>query len=264
MKKFSFFIDDNIFFLKELTVSPATSVFEHFYLAGLRELHRKYGVKFLLNLFKGDQNSGFMLDEFPDRFKREFAANADWLRFSYHAAFDVTHYFDCPGFIPAGEAEYIRDYRYVQREVARFAGSECFMFPQIIHYVEAVPGIKRFLYGEGVRLLADRRKFFAARSAAAGHTVISYPDPEVPEITRIPFELVLNNVPLAEVEPELLVRIDNESRNYISIMTHEPQFYTYCPYYIPEHWDRLEKAFALLTARGYTPVWGPDITAADL
>lgn len=264
MKKYSFFIDDNIFFLKDLTRNRPASVFEHFYLANLKRLHEKYGTKFLLNLFKGDQNSGFMLDEMPDIYREEFNANKDWLRFSFHAAFDKTHYFAAKDCIASTAAEFIRDYRYVEREVLRFAGEGAFLVPQIIHYVDSSLEIKKFLYDEGVRFLADRRTYFEKLAAEAGSVVPSYDDPEVPGLTRIPFELVINNVPLDQVEPELLIRIEKENRNYISIMTHEPQFYKEFWHFIPDHWERLDKAFALLLSRGYQPVWGSLIKSPDL
>ena len=264
MKKYSFFIDDNIFFLKDNASGKAKSIFSHFYLANLKKLHDKYQTRFLLNLFKGDQNSGFMLNEFPDCYKAEFAENSDWLRFSFHAAFDKTHYFDYADCIAATTEDFIRDYNYVKREVIRFAGEECFLPPQIVHYVESSPEIKRFLCDEGVRFLCDRRSKFENLSAEAGFTVTSFPDPDVPQLERIPFEMVLNNVQLENVIPELDIRIVNERRNYISIMTHEPQFYPCYWHYIEEHWQRLDTAFAHLTRHGYTPVWGPLIEKSDL
>ena len=264
MKKYSFFIDDTIFFFKDNASGKAKSIFDHFFLANLKKLHDKYQTKFLLNLFKGDQNSGFMLDEFPDCYKEEFAANSDWLRFSFHAAFDKTHYFDYTKCIAATAEEYIRDYNFVKREVIRFAGEECFLFPQIVHYVESSLEIKRFLFDEGVRFLSDRRTKFEALSAEAGHTVVSVPDADVPELQRIPFELVFNNVPLENVIPELDIRIVKEQRNYINIMTHEPQFDPYSWHCIEEHWQRLDTAFAHLTKNGYTPVWGSLIKQDDL
>ena len=38
------------------------------------------------------------------------------------------------------------DYDLIYREVCRFAGEECFLAPQIVHYVESSPEIKRFHY----------------------------------------------------------------------------------------------------------------------
>lgn len=264
MKQYSFFIDDNIFFLKEIAAGKYASIFEHFYLANLKKLHEKYQTKFLLNLFKGDENSGFMLDEFPETYKAEFAANSHWLRLSFHAAFSKTHYFNAPNCIASTTAEFIRDYNYVKREVERFAGSESFLAPQIIHYVDSSCEIKRFLYEEGVKFLADRRKTFEELSQAAGHVVISYPDKEVPGLIRIPFELVINNVPLEDVIPQLNIRIVDENRNYISIMTHEPQFYSNYWNHVPDHWNRLDTALNHLAQNNYTPVWGTLIKEEDL
>lgn len=264
MKQYSFFIDDNIFFLKEIAEKRPDSIFDQFYLANLKKLHEKYQTKFLLNLFKGDQNSGFMLDEFPDRYKDEFITNADWLRLSFHAAFDKTHYFNAPNCIASTAKEFVRDYNYVKREVDRFAGNRTFLFPQIIHYVDSCLEIKQFLWEEGVRFLAERRSEFEKCSGEAPELVISFPDPEFPQLTRIPFELILNNVPLEDIIPQLDIRIVDEKRNYISIMTHEPQFYSYYWHHIPEHWERLDKALAHLTANGYTPVWGSLIKAEEL
>ena len=264
MKKYSFFIDDTIFLFKDNASGKAKSIFDHFFLANLKKLHEKYQTKFLLNLFKGDQNSGFMLEEFPDCYKAEFAANSDWLRFSFHAAFDKTHYFEYPKCIAAAADEFIRDYNYVKREVTRFAGEESFLFPQIIHYVDSSPEIKQFLYNEGVRFLGERRTKFEALSEEAGHTVVSFPDPDVKGLERIPYELVFNMVPLENVIPELDIRIVKEQRNYINIMTHEPQFYPYYWNCIGEHWQRLDTAFAHLAKHGYTPVWGSLIEKADL
>lgn len=264
MKTYSFFIDDNIFFLKEIAAQKIDSVFDHFFLGGLKKLHEKYQTKFLLNLFKGDQNSGFMLNEFPDRFKEEFQKNKGWLRFSFHAAFDKTHYFDAEGCITSTVEEYRRDYNYVKNEVIRFAGEDSFMVPQVIHYVESTPDIKEFLYHEGVRLLADRRKKFEDRSAAAGKTIISFPDPEVPQLIRIPLEMVINIVKIDDIVPQLSIRVIDEKRNYINIMTHEPQFYRYFRYYLPNHWEKVEKAVGYLTKNGYAPVWGPMIKEEDL
>ena len=264
VQRYSFFIDDNIFWLEELTKDHSDSVFGHFFLNNLKKLHEKYQVKFLLNLFKGNQASGFLLEEFPDKWKNEFAANRDWLRFSFHAAFYETHYFDAENYIPATADDFKRDYNYVKKEICRFAGEKSFMIPQIIHFVEAYPEIKRFLYDEGLRFLADRRQFFEERSEKAGKVVISYPDADVPEVTRIPFELVLNNVLLENIEPELMKRIDSEARNYISIMTHEQHFYSKSRYFLPDHWERLDKAFSILTQNGYVPVWGSEIKFSEL
>ena len=52
MKPFSFTVDDNIRFLKELTQQRPADMFEHPYLAMYRRLHEQFGLKVQLNLLK--------------------------------------------------------------------------------------------------------------------------------------------------------------------------------------------------------------------
>jgi hypothetical protein len=78
-------IDDNIYFLRDIVQKGYKSLFDNFYLKSLRDLHNKYGTKYTLNLFFETPEKDFTLDKFPDRFKGEWADNADWLRLTFHA-----------------------------------------------------------------------------------------------------------------------------------------------------------------------------------
>ena len=49
--RYRFSIDDNSFFLRDIAKQNYPSLFDCFYLKGLRELHSKYGVKFVLNIY---------------------------------------------------------------------------------------------------------------------------------------------------------------------------------------------------------------------
>ena len=61
-KKYNFFIDDNIFFFNDIQKHCYPSVFDNFYLGGLRKAHEKYGTKFTLNCFwKNWHNPSFDL-----------------------------------------------------------------------------------------------------------------------------------------------------------------------------------------------------------
>ena len=44
-------IDDNSFFFGEVARQRPARLFDHFYLAGLKKLHEKYGTKFILKCF---------------------------------------------------------------------------------------------------------------------------------------------------------------------------------------------------------------------
>ena len=85
--------DDNIVFLQEIAQSQPESVFDHPYLELYRRAHEKYGAKVVLNLFYDNSTSrgfekdrgDFDLSMMPDCYKTEWAQNADWLKFSFHA-----------------------------------------------------------------------------------------------------------------------------------------------------------------------------------
>ena len=84
-RRCSFYIDDHSFLFTELAKQRPKSAFEHFYLAALKEIHRKYDWKVTLNTFYRNDHQPFLLKDMPDIWKSEFEDNADWLRFSLHA-----------------------------------------------------------------------------------------------------------------------------------------------------------------------------------
>lgn len=77
-----FSIDDVIFSLQELTTKNYKSVFRHPFYAFLRRLHKKYGCVFSLYVFS--QKNGFAIEDMTCKFREEFLANSNWLRFGYH------------------------------------------------------------------------------------------------------------------------------------------------------------------------------------
>lgn len=77
-----FSIDDVIFSLQELTTRNYKSIFNHPFYAFLRRLHKRYGCVFSLYVFA--QKNGFAIEDMTCRFREEFLANSDWLRFGYH------------------------------------------------------------------------------------------------------------------------------------------------------------------------------------
>jgi hypothetical protein len=82
--RYRFSIDDNSFFLRDIARKNYTSLFDNFYLKGLRELHSKYGTRFVLNIYYATED-GFELPQFPDRYKSEWRDNSDWLKLAFHA-----------------------------------------------------------------------------------------------------------------------------------------------------------------------------------
>ena len=83
MNNYHFFIEDNIWFLRDLNREQPASIFDHPYTAMLKRLHEKFGMKVQLDIFI--ETEGFSLEDMTDKYKAEWQANADWLCFGFHA-----------------------------------------------------------------------------------------------------------------------------------------------------------------------------------
>ena len=80
---FCFTIDDNIRAFAWVAKNRCESIFEHPYFAMLKRLHEAFALRVQLNMFY--KGKSFSLAEMPDRYRAEFAANADWLKMSFHS-----------------------------------------------------------------------------------------------------------------------------------------------------------------------------------
>ena len=124
-KKYRFSLDDNIWFLQNLTLhkDEYASMFEDPYLATLKKIHDLHGSKFHVNIYyETPKNGGFNLTEMTDKYKEEWKQNSDWLRLSFHANADLP---DRPYAHASYEQMHFECER-VHREILRFAGEEAF------------------------------------------------------------------------------------------------------------------------------------------
>ena len=135
--RYRFSIDDNSFFLRDIAQKNYKSLFDCFYLKMLRDLHKKYGVKFTVNIYytaaddtKFATDADFKLPQFPDRYKGEWRDNGDWLRLAFHAHANMP---DRPYEIATPE-KLIADLDLVAAEIHRFAGEEACAPPTVIHW----------------------------------------------------------------------------------------------------------------------------------
>ena len=66
----------------------------------------------------------------PDCYKAEWEANADWLRFAFHAKQEFPDY----PYINARYEDIYQDYTAIHNEVARFAGEACWSASFVMHW----------------------------------------------------------------------------------------------------------------------------------
>ena len=257
--RYRFSIDDNSFFLRDVAKKKYGSLFDCFYPKMLRDLHAKYGTKFVLNIYytTGD---GFDLTRFPDRYKGEWRDNADWLRLAFHAYANDP---DRP-YQYAEPAKLAADFELVAGEIRRFAGEEVYSPPTVIHWGMVQPAALKPLFERGVRVLSgyfdrvptgwdinyqlddDRSEYLSRHDA-----LVDFDS----GIAFSKIDLVVNTVPVDKIVPTLEpLAHDPNTAEIMDIFTHEQYFWPFYVNHIPDHPQRMDAALRWLTEQGYEPV----------
>ena len=274
VSRYRFTIDDTLFFLREIHRNGYKSLFEDEFLGNLQRLHRKYGMKVALNLFyesSGDkehltaEREHFDLSQFSDRYKSEWRDNANWLRLSFHARREH------PGepYKNASVETLIADFVEIEREIKRFAGEETYLPATVVHFGTIRPDTYKPLAEHGVTALSG---YFTRRPNGDYYVNYQMDGPRSDYLNRHDFlldvdsgivfskiDLVANLVPLQEIVPTLeKVIADPNTAEFVDLLTHEQYFWPFYKNHLPDHWDRLDCAFAFLNERGYKPVFMND------
>jgi hypothetical protein len=258
--RYRFSIDDNSFFLRDIAGKNYGSLFDCFYLRGLRELHAKYGTRFVLNIYHTTED-GFELPQFPDRYKGEWRDNCDWLRLAFHAHANLP---DRP-YQNAPPDRLIADLDRVAEQILRFAGAQTYSPPTVIHWGMVQPGALKPLYERGVRVLSgyfrrqgdawdvnylldDTRSEYLSR-----HDALMDFDSGI-VFSRV--DIVCNNAPVEQIVPTLepLAKDPNQAE-IMDLFTHEQYFWPFYSHYVPDHFARLEATIRWVAEHGYKPVF---------
>jgi hypothetical protein len=261
--RYRFSIDDNSFFLRDIYENKYRSLFDCFYLKGLRDLHRKYGTRYTVNLFYTyEPGDGFQLSQFPDRYKSEWRDNGDWLKLTFHAYSskpDRPYQYTAP-------QKVLADLDLVAGEIHRFAGAEAYCPPTIIHWGELQPSAFKPLYDRGVRVLSG---YFTTTDGVNYGVHYMLDEARCEYLSRhdalkdfdsgLVFahtDIVINSTPVDKIVPKLAPLADDPNQAEImDLLTHEPQFWPGYRGFVPDHWQRLDTALRFVTERGYKPVF---------
>lgn len=109
-------VDDTLLIFRDLTENTDyDSIFDQPQLAFCRDLHERYGMVFSFYCFYS--GGDFSLAQATDAFRTEFARNADWMKFGFHAK-DAAAY----GQIDAETEQYY--YEQTLQELRRITGGD--------------------------------------------------------------------------------------------------------------------------------------------
>jgi len=258
--RYRFSIDDNSFFLRDIARQKYASLFDCFYLKMLRDLHIKYGTRFVLNIYYATED-GFDLSQFPDSYKGQWKDNADWLKLAFHAYANEP---DRPyQYAPAQKL--IADLNKVADEIHRFAGEQSYSLPTVIHWGMVQPSALKPLAERGVRVLSgffrqlngiwdvnywldDERSEYLSR-----HDALMDFDSGI-IFSKV--DIVCNNTPIERIVPTLkAVAKDPNTAEIMDLFTHEQYFWPFYRNYIPDHGQRLDVAIRWVTENRYKPVF---------
>ena len=250
-KRFVFTIDDNIRFFRELSEKNAESIFSHQYLKMMKELHEKFGVKIQLNLFYQDEQ--FNLSSFSEKYRDEWARNADWLKLSFHSKEENV----CP-YENSGYEQVYNECKEVEEEILRFAGEQSLAKTTTVHWCQTTL--------EGLKALKNRNiRGLLGLYGSEDEPTTSYLTPEedckvirvggiarVDEMSFTGIDVVLNGYEI----PDILAKLQAlTTRDFVKIMIHEQYFYGDYSGYQVNFREKLEKSFEFLISNGFMSVF---------
>lgn len=276
-KRYGFEVDDNIFFLRDIATHRYPSLFDCFYLEGLKKLHQKYGTRFLLNIYFSDgkeysNSDEFTLEQFPDCYKKEWQQNAEWLKLTFHAYANLPDrpYQDAP------VQKLMCDLERVREQIVRFAGELTYTPPTIVHWGMMPPHAYKAMAEKKVKVL---RGYFVLNNEGKWDVNQNMDEVRSELISRhhllkdfnsgIVFSkvhLVCNTTPLEKIVPTLEPLLEHpHGAEILDLMTHEQYFWPFYSNYLPDHFERLDKTIGWATDHGYKPVfWNEGFLGASV
>jgi hypothetical protein len=261
-KRYRFSIDDNIQFLKDLGLGNYDSLFDHWYMAFWREMHRRFGAKIHINIYY--QTAGFNLTQMPERYKGEWQANADWLRLTFHALQDKPDRI----YQNATYEQMARDFDLVTSQIRRFAGEELLSTFTTVHWAEAPREACRALHDRGIRGLIGgfwssrqgyRTMYYLDLERAKHAGVRDYWKDLDEDFIFVRCDAVINNLRLVHVRSHLDAVAQNAHQSELmELLIHEQYFRPDLPrHFQPDVQRKVIAALEWVTERNYRPVfWG--------
>ncbi len=258
--KYRFSIDDNIWFLKDITQNAGKyrSIFENPYLQFMKGLHDTYDTKIHFNLFY--QTSGFSLADMTDKFKNEWKENAEWINLSFHA---LQEFPDKP-YQHSSYDEVKRDCEKVMQQIERFAGKELLSNETTLHWGEATQAGCKALRDCGYKILAgyfdpespDPVSYYLNKEEKSHLNERFFWKDYQTDIIFSKIAIVINLMELNKVVPYLEKQMcDLHRLPYVDLMIHEQYFYSYYKNYQVDFKQKVEKAVRWGTENGYEPAY---------
>lgn len=237
-----------------------TSIFQDPYLALFRELHDAYGVPVHMHVFYETNDGHFNLSMFPDKYKAEFQANGDWLKFTFHSRVEYPR-------SPYKHATYELTYRegkQVEAEIERIAGREVMSAITSQHFGDSNLQATRAFRNLGFKCMdgyfifdknGDPAVSYYLDKAQTQHAANRdfWMDTKE-DMLFVKDDIVIDTVPLADI-PAFMEEISvAENHCFHYLIVHEQYFYEDYERYEPDYRERVFATVDWCHRHGYRPV----------
>ncbi len=246
-----------------------TSIFQDPYLALYRDLHEAYGTYVHMHLFYETDDGHFNLSMFPDKYKEEFRANGDWLKFTFHSRVEHPN-------SPYKHASYElvwQEGKQVEAEILRFAGHEVMSNITSQHFADSNLQATRAFRNLGFKCMdgyfifdknGDPAVSYYLDKAQTQHAFDrDFWVDNKEDIIFVKDDIVIDTVPLAEI-PAYMEEISvAENHCFHYVLVHEQYFYEDYPRYEPDYRERVFATVDWCHRHGYRPVKMSDVIFED-
>ncbi len=249
-----------------------TSIFDDPFLKVYYDVHKQYGTHVHMHIYYQNDDGSFNLSMFPDKYKDEFRANSDWLRFSFHSLTDKP---DSP-YKNATYEQVMREGRMVESEILRFAGAEVMDHVTSQHWADSnIYGTRAFrALGfkviDGYFIFDDEGNpmvsyYLNAEQARHAHTRDFWVDTKE-DIIFVKDDIILNEpfYSLEDIDAELDKLKASEDHSFMYLLIHEQYFYEDYEVYEPDYRDRVFRGVKWCVDNGYRSSWISDFALEKL
>ena len=236
-----------------------TSIFDDPFLALYRDLHAQYGTYVHMHIYYENDDGSFNLSMFPDKYKAEFQANSNWLKFTFHARKDQP---DSP-YKFASYEQVMEEGRMVQKEILRFAGKEVMSSITSQHWADSNLHATRGFRNLGYRcidayFIFDEQgepavSYYLNKEQTAHAAARDFWIDNKEDIIFVKDDIIINEVELADIDGymETITNAQNHCFHYLLI--HEQYFYSHYFNYEPDYRERIFAAVDFCHRNGYRP-----------
>lgn len=236
------------------------SIFDDPFLAIYKELHEKYGTYVHMHIYYETDDKKFNLSMFPDKYKDEFIANGEWLKFTFHANADHP---DSP-YKNATYEQVMREGRLVEKEILRFAGKEVTSNITSQHWANSNLWATRAFRNLGFRCIDGYFTFDENGDPYVSYYLDKEQTKHVfdrdfwvdnkEDIIFVKDDIVINEVDLDKIDGYMEDISSRQNNCFHYLLIHEQYFYEDYFMYEPDYKERIFRTVDWCHNHGYKPV----------